>query len=559
MTYSAGDILLNKYRIEKLLGQGAYGDVFLATHLGLLEPRAIKVFRKDRPGVGPAGYEDARRRFTLEAQLGKMLYTRAPTARLQHILDDHLQDELLLLEMEFALNGTLEEKLARLEKNNSRIEVSDALQIALDVSDGLSALHNLDIVHRDVKPANILLDGHQRARLGDMGLAQVPGGFSQRSQLSEPKDHPGTPGYKSPEQVSSGEYLTAASDIYSLGIVLFKMVTGRFYANLRPGTRASSLCTGIPAELDALLERMLAEDVSRRPWNGKEAGDQLGKLIKQLSANATAGRSEPVRPDAVLEPQPRPVSTSWSSLKKMMNASEPTTQADALITTLAPGVTMEFVRIKAGAFLMGSDRNDSLAVVDEMPPHEVTLADFLLARQAVTRRQYQAFIRATGRRAPQDWPAGRIPAGEEDQPVVNVTWQDAQEFCRWAARQSGHAVRMPSEAEWEKAARGSDGRRYPWGNQAPGSWLYTLFREGAAGPYGCMDLVGKVSEWVSDWYDHKYYQNSPKQNPSGPARGSERGLRGGMSGKEPARAAERYHKDPTYHSTTIGFRCARDG
>ncbi|MFM2105603.1 MAG: hypothetical protein RL338_635 [Chloroflexota bacterium] len=161
------------------------------------------------------------------------------------------------------------------------------------------------------------------------------------------------------------------------------------------------------------------------------------------------------------------------------------------------------VLVPAGPFLMGSDEFPR-----EGPVRTVELPDFWIDRYPVTNEAYRAFVAATGHRLPVDWVAGAPPAGHERHPVA-VTWADAAAYARWAGK------RLPSEAEWEKAARGTDGRRYPWGNEWDGERAYTWeqasvtgrrtepvdARPAGASPYGCEQMVGLLEEWVEDWYD----------------------------------------------------------
>jgi formylglycine-generating enzyme required for sulfatase activity len=163
----------------------------------------------------------------------------------------------------------------------------------------------------------------------------------------------------------------------------------------------------------------------------------------------------------------------------------------------------DWVTIPAGEFLMGSDKQkDPLADDDETLQHRVYLPEYCIARVPVTNAQYLAFVKATGHKSPYHWQDGRVPDGKENHPVVNVSWRDTQGFCKWAK------VRLPSEAEWEKAARGTDGRRWPWGDEPPDNKLcnfddngYDTMPVGAypngASPYGCLDMAGNVWEWTS--------------------------------------------------------------
>jgi len=217
-----------------------------------------------------------------------------------------------------------------------------------------------------------------------------------------------------------------------------------------------------------------------------------------------------------------------------------TEAANTLTLTLAPGVEMEFVRVPAGEFRMGSDNVKEVQASDnERPQHTVYLDEYYIGRYPVTNRQYQAFVQVSGSAAPRYWQGGAIPAGKEKHPVVNVSWEDATAFCAWASERTGKTVHLPSEAQWEKAARGTDGRIFPWGDEKPNKNLCNYdSNEGGTtevgkyspqgdSPYGCADVAGNVWEWVNDWYGKDYYTASPPANPPGPASGNGRVLRGG--------------------------------
>lgn len=287
MYYQPGDTLLQKYRIVSIAGQGAFSEVYCALDTTLNVHRALKVLRSDTPGLGSTQYGEYQNRFMLEAQLG---------ARLNHphviqVYDYGKDGENLVLVMEYAPGGNLGKKIEEERLKGVLLPIPTVLNIVAQVANGLTALHNLDVVHRDLKPNNILFDAEGRAKVADFGLAQIPGGPSQRSQLSSPQSHPGTPGYMSPEQNIATQYLTPASDIYGLGLVLFEMLTGRMYAAQRPGSRASALRPEIPAWLDNLILQMLDDDPRKRPWNGKE----LAVLFeKKLSAQPSRTGPVPV-------------------------------------------------------------------------------------------------------------------------------------------------------------------------------------------------------------------------------------------------------------------------
>jgi len=236
----------------------------------------------------------------------------------------------------------------------------------------------------------------------------------------------------------------------------------------------------------------------------------------------------------------------------------------------------EMVLIPAGSFIMGSDKKDLSGVgrefglqkplyEDEHPQRTISLQTFYLDRYEVTNADYDRFVQATRYRTPQHWEGGKIPSGQEHFPVTNVSWYDAQEYCQWLGK------RLPSEAEWEKAARGSKGLEYPWGE----TFNPTKANVGAEGiiglmpvgsfkaglsPYGVSDLAGNAWEWVEDWY--RAYPGSDYHSEFF---GSKyKVLRGGSYGGSghyhlPVfyRGAFRTYADPILTFPDVGLRCAK--
>lgn len=269
MRPSVDDLIIkDKYRVEQLLGKGAFAWVYQVRHLDLGVSRAVKVLSRDVPGVGSTTFDDYQSRFRLEAQLGAQL----DHPHVAKVYDFEAQEDMLYLVMEYASGGSLAELL----KKEGPLPLDDFLRIALDIAVGLGAIHEeLEVVHRDVKPSNILLTKRDRAKIGDLGLAQMEG-MSRRSRLgSEASRHPGTSIYMSPEQEREHGYLQYPSDVYSLGCVMFEMLTGKIYKKERTGTRVSSLRQGVPEWLDDLVANCLQKDRDKRPWDGNEVAELL--------------------------------------------------------------------------------------------------------------------------------------------------------------------------------------------------------------------------------------------------------------------------------------------
>ncbi|MBC8333557.1 MAG: protein kinase, partial [Anaerolineae bacterium] len=284
MPYQPGDTLLNKYRIEALIGRGAFGEVYRVKNLKLNVIRAIKILRRDAPGLGSQGFDEYVYRFQLEAQLGAKLNQDNAQPRLLQVHSFDPDGDLMILEMDYASGGSLKERMEAAKAENQPFSIADVLQIALGASQGLAVLHssNDKIVHRDIHPGNILFDSQGGVKIADLGCAQTIHPMSGRDILgSQSPAHPGHPDYRSPEHENRDRSLTSAADIYMLGAVIFEILTGQQYNSLRPGTRAITLRTDTPAWLDDLLASMLSKDPEARPWDGKETAALLQAGIQR--------------------------------------------------------------------------------------------------------------------------------------------------------------------------------------------------------------------------------------------------------------------------------------
>jgi formylglycine-generating enzyme len=222
---------------------------------------------------------------------------------------------------------------------------------------------------------------------------------------------------------------------------------------------------------------------------------------------------------------------------------------------------MKMATIPEGWFWIGSEDGYRW----ERPRHRVWLASFQIATTPVTRREYSAFLIATGHSEPAGW---HDPAfADPDQPVAGVNWFDAVAYCRWFSASSQSAFRLPTEAEWEKSCRGGiEDTQYAWGNAPPSTIEYFSSAWNAPRPvgqwlsngYGLFNMGENVHEWCADWYSETYYESSPEMNPTGPEHGTRRVSRGG-SWRHQVKASRNSHRSslpPEYRYTDYGFRVA---
>jgi serine/threonine-protein kinase len=270
----------------------------------------------------------------------------------------------------------------------------------------------------------------------------------------------------------------------------------------------------------------------------------------------------------------RPPATPAYTLQPAFS-NEPPANAKLGDTWTRPADGMIMIYIPAGEFLMGSLDSDPDADDAEKPQHTVTLDAYWIDRTEVTNAQYALCVKAG--KCPSPWTSTSKTRSSyygdvqfDGYPVAYLSWDAAAAYCTWAGR------RLPTEAEWEKAARGTDGRLYPWGNQDPACQLVNYNRcvgdtsaagsyPAGASPYGALDMAGNVWEWVQDLYSGSYYPRSPASNPLGPASSDSptpyHVLRGGFwgFGSKYVRAAFRFRGMHLYdiNDGYYGFRCAR--
>ena len=302
--------------------------------------------------------------------------------------------------------------------------------------------------------------------------------------------------------------------------------------------------------------------------------------IVLLAGCTTAPTASPLPPPT--QPPAPAATTPATEAPEPTATNPPATQAPeptALPTLTISVPEFDMVAIPAGEFVMGCDPQHNGGVgcpEDELPLHTVYLDEFFIDKYEVTNIQYAECVAADGCQPPMTSGSELVESyfGSPDYdyyPVVHVTWFDAKDYCTWAGK------RLPTEAEWEKAARGSVTSAYPWGEDEPTCTLTNFLPFGTTGlclgdtspvgshplgvnAYGLEDMAGNVWEWVADWYGETYYLDSPAENPTGPDTDTYRVLRGGgwTSGPIHLRVSSRAY-DPDFHNASdVGFRCASD-
>jgi formylglycine-generating enzyme required for sulfatase activity len=521
--------MLSVYRIEDVLGEGGMGVVYRAQDTAAGRTVAVKCLHTNL-----AGDPQIRQRFVREARVLRLW--SHPGAVAIHDFIEH--EHLLAIVMELVAGESLALHLSRWR---GRMPFTEIRQIFSQILVAMEDAHANGVVHRDLKPDNILVSGDEggrlRSKVVDFGIAKMLEGttYTVSGALL------GTCMYMAPEQVKTPSATDHRADIYSLGVTLYELVTGRppfdgdgshfavMMAHVRQRPRPpSKLRADVAPALETLILDALAKDPGARPQSCAIFRQRLLAAIDDVAAPSSSKRSVSALPASIRD-------TNGHEL------------------TLVPG----------GTFAMGPSRR------------EIHLDAVYVDRTPVTNEQFKVFVDATGYR-PKDedakrflshWRDGKIPRGEERHPVVYVSWLDARAYCAWSGG------RLPTEAEWEKAARGTDGRKYPWGRAEP-STTHANFgrRDGAttpvgsfpdgASPYGILDLAGNVWEWCEDVEDETFYESGPTRNPKN-AKRTERShfvMRGGswMYEASSLRTFARIGFEARYRFAGGGFRCARD-
>jgi len=558
---------IGKYQVVRILGEGGMGQVLLAREPVTVSLVAIKLIKPEFLNKGWAVH-----RFLTEA---RHMFKMSHPAIIR-VLDVSDRAEGPYFVMPYMSGGSLAEKI----KPGEPLEQGTILPIARAVAEALHHAHSHGITHRDLKPSNILLDGDGRAHLADFGLLRT---FHNDTIIDAGQPQiEGTVPYMSPA-VAAGKAEDTRCDIYSFGCLLYEMLTGQppyqgptvdaILKQIQDGPPPSirQLNPQAPAALVAIADHAMARELRDRYAT-------MGDVVKDLEC-AGQGKEQSHRRETVSPNKRKALVTAgivaliglvafgvsqlpiWTSSGNIGRTSTPNTTRAAPAGKTAPGtvkvidlgggVTMEFVLIHPGSFMMGSDEGSS--AIEGVPVHKVTLTKpFYLGKYEVTQEQWEKIMGAN----PSYFQGPKNP-------VDSVTWNDCQSFvAKLNAKVPGRTFRLPTEAEWEYACRaGSTGAycfregegslaEYAWYGSAANNTTHPV---GGKKPnaWGLYDMHGNVLEWCADWYAD--YPASAVTDPQGPISGSRRVHRGSCN-KSTFRGWDRQE----FIENTHGLRLALD-
>ncbi len=639
------------YKILEEIGEGGMGKVYRGVDTMLDREVAIKVLRTELTSQ-PHLVE----RFRTEAiTLAKLSH---PNIALLYSFMKH-EDHFFMV-MEYVRGDTVD----KLMRRSGLLPYDQAIKVFLYVLDALGYAHSMNVVHRDIKPNNIMLNENQDVKVMDFGIARVVG--SER--MTREGSMIGTPEYMAPEQIR-GQEVDPRTDIYALGILLYEMLTGRLpfvnanhFELMRAHIEAAppsprQYAPHIPPSMEELMLRALAKRKEDRYASAYEFRDAIlaspdlpgitlpgiaargsapitGSHLGRISQSGQAGPATPQDRKTMdirqFERQQRGVSQAPS--QPIMNRSGSLGGSDANATQYIPspakadlaaaekpssglpkpllfggigvlavvllggvwwmnrdsgGVKLppktppvavakvEMVDVKGGAFDMGRPDETRLPGEDkgwvymQTPVHVEIVRPFAIDKTEVTNGEYAQFVKETNYAAPKDWNGNQPPAGFESYPVRHVSYEDAVKFAEWRSKRDNAEYRLPTEIEWERAAKGVDfNNRFPWGNdwiaeagnvEAMGPKPVGSFPKGDT-PNGIKDMIGNVGEWTSS--KSSIYPENSHIEELDPEELAKHIVRGGSyesspTGPRPVSVMARGSYPPTEKLPNVGFRLVK--
>ncbi len=591
---------IDHYLILDHVGLGGMAVVYKAYDVRLERDVALKLIRTE--AIPAEQHERLLRRFEREAKA----QAKFSHPNIVPIYDYGEIDGTPYLVMEYVPNGTLKERLTFQQ------DYHQAITWVLPIADALRYAHERNTVHRDVKPSNILFDEEDRPLLTDFGIAKIL--ETDEATLTGTGMGVGTPEYMAPEQWKG--QASEASDQYALGIVLYELLTGKrpFAAETpmavalkqmtEPIPRPSDLVEGIPEGLEKILYKLLAQSPGDRYEDMGHCHQALSSIMShenQVPEQIVEKKDSPKK--QIISDPPKSISEietydlventkSESEVNPIVEISEPLgvlqvecdsssqqSQKGQFIgkeifsigsTRINPLDGAEMVFVPAGEFFVGSPFEDDYG-------KKIFLKSYWIYKYPVTNKLFVNFLKQTKESLQtiqmwinfsqdkskieykEEW---HVKPGFENHPVVFVSWYGAQIYCSWAGG------RLPDENEWEKAARGSDGRIYPWGNSTPDSRFCNCNKaigettpvgkyQLGKSPYGVLDMAGNVWEWVKRDPNHLNNVNSLYPQLKINFEKNFQILRGGSWSDSPdtVRSFDRVRYAPNSMEYDIGFRC----
>jgi serine/threonine protein kinase len=606
------------YRVVEEVGSGGMGKVYRGVDLTLDRDVAIKVLRPELMSK-----DQIVNRFRSEAlTLAKLNH---PHIAMLYSFFRH--EEFFLMVLEFVRGERLDRRMQRY----GTLPFEDAMAIFSQVLQAISYAHKRGIIHRDLKPNNIMITEAEEVKVMDFGIARVVG----TERMTQEGLLVGTLEYMAPEQIRGSEP-SPQTDIYSLGIMFYEMLTGRLpftcksqyelmraHIELPPLPPSQFVPDMLPHVESAILAALSKEPADRfssvdnfhaaligadpsifadksvrttkfqqRTMDPTLQSAASGQLESATTGGATS-RHTPISTEArvsaapisssELAPEPpiykRPIFLAGMALVAVLAivaialALRPQPPTPPKPNT-PPKYPVDMVKVEGATFRMGRDvpprpngSEDFDWAAAEWPAHQMSVPTFEIDRNEVTNEEYALFVKETNGLPPKDWGGPQPPAGREKWPVRNVSQVEAQIFAAWRSQRDGTTYRLPTEEEWEFAARGNQNQRYPWGDAWQDGRANTTGNSpkpvgsypNGASPWGINDMIGNVGEWTSSLA--KYHPNSNRNVPP-----EERGMvvvRGGSfksspTGKFPIRVTSRGWFPTSHREETIGFRLVRE-